>query len=258
MPPYGSLVDRFSGMVTRQSAERFSSEGRRFGVNSAQDVVDLIRMNSGGGGTPASIINVQDRVYRVFNQNGEKSARGMDTRDIVLGASPEGQTARALMYGSAAGLADSIPIERGDEISMASVLLDCKAGVMKSIARTSISIIKKSSEPLPRLDSLQGSERNIDIAGKVLEIGPLKPASGLLQSQRAESYCIITDFTKSINARVSGSAALALAGMKPGDFIKIEFCSTLLVYGDVVLAANNNSRVFSSPSIAERLQGPLH
>ncbi len=257
MQPQGSLVDRFSGMVTRQRADQFLSEGRQFGINSAQDIAEIIKINAEDDSQQPAITSVQDKVYRVFNQKQEKSIRGMAVRDIVLGDSLSGQTILAIMYGSASDLADSMPIERGDEILLNNVLLDFKAGAVKSIAKTSISIIKKSASAsaLARLDSLQGNERNIDIAGKVLETGPLKYRSNSLQFQNAESYCIITDFTKNINVHASGSAALALAGMKPGDFIKIEFCSSLLAYNDVVIAANNNSRIFSNPCIAERLKG---
>ncbi len=258
MPSQGSLVDRFSGMVTRQRADQFLLDGRQFGINSAQDLVDVIKLNAEGGSCQTAIINVQDKVYRVFNQKQEKSARGMNARDIVLGDPFNGQTILATIYGGISDIADSMPIERGDEILLNNVLLDCKAGAVKSIARTSVSIIKKSSELLPRLDSLQGSERNIDIAGKILEIGPLKYSSNSLQFQSVESYCMVTDFTKDINVHVSGSAALVLAAMKPGDFIKIEFCSALLAYSDIVISANNNSRIFSNTSIAERLKDQHH
>ena len=67
MPSQGSLVDRFSGMVTRQRADKFLLDGRQFGINSAQDLVDVIKLNAEGDSCQTAIINVQDKVYRKSN-----------------------------------------------------------------------------------------------------------------------------------------------------------------------------------------------
>ena len=265
------VLEELSGMIGRKDAERIAAGGSGAPADmgsSSTDVTDVVGLlefinaggrsaapfNAPGGSTSGYLVDLKDRLYRVFNQTEfDYGNRKGVRREIVLGH--EGKTIRLRLFDNLSRLIDTTPFERGDIVFVRNAALEEGRGTLKGINKTTIIRVSQSHGGISDFALLKGGERDIDIIGKVVEIGPVKYVGRLDgEGQIGVSNCIISDLSETINATLWGSSAYATANIGVGDFIKIEFCNVRENEGSRVIYATDASRVFSNRSLEGRMR----
>lgn len=247
------VVDKFSGMITPKQAHDLIASGnfsRHEQIKGTTDVQALQQFIDANKGRPQQLytVNVHDRVYRIFNAVSKR-------RIIVLGS--EGNTAKLNLTGKLSDLLDSAPIERGNTITVKNAVLGMPNGELGVDRDTTLS---KATEGMLAscvcdYTLLSDGMRNIDIAGKIVEIGQVRHVNRLGNSGHVPVVdCVITD-NKSI-ARLSlwESSALIAAEMRINDTVKIEFCNVRINDSKIEIYANSLSRIFSNVLFASKLR----
>ncbi|MCL5094960.1 MAG: hypothetical protein M1168_03190 [Candidatus Marsarchaeota archaeon] len=240
-------------MIDNETANKLkNTDIDRLSLNNSKDIINLIQINNQN--SLNLIIDVEDIIYRIFNplkiENKDKT-KILIKRTIIIGN--ENSTVKANFYNRYSQLVDELCFERGDVILIKNILLDNKTNELKTIQKTVINKTKPTQYKAVRFDLLKGYEKNIDVIGKVIEIGPLKH-NVINNTDLVSCYCILTDFTKQIFVSLFGSAALAITyNINLNDFIKIEFCNSGQKNNNIQIIANDYSRIFSNKNIKKLL-----
>jgi hypothetical protein len=266
------IIDSYHGMISRVDAARIlegaatanaadtandrnssapSGSAAKEKPISISAVLEFINMNKQHGKADESKYNVdvRDYVYRIFNpvEFQTSSRRGL-RRTIVLGR--EGHAVKVTLYDKYADFIDINAFERGDIILAKNMLVDNVNGELRNTRDTLISRVMPSQTGIADFSKLKDGLKNIDVVGKMLEIGSIRYVSTLNQeSQVAVADCVITDSEMAIPVSLWGSSALMTTKMKPNDYVKIEFCNVRSRNGTAEIYAADTSRVLISKSL---------
>ena len=247
------VLDRFSGMITREQALAMANGGEvDKGNNRATSVAGLIKLmkaaRSNDAAKPYSV-DVEDTVYRVFNEVSHGSS---SRRTVTLGN--VGSTVNLSLAGSLSSIVDSRCIERGDVVMVRNASLDMATERLVGTRDTIISRRRPAFSGVTDFSKLRYGEKNIDVLGRVLEIGKVRHVSGLSASgQVAVADCKLADSRSAIVATMWGSSALACERMHAGDFVKIEFCSVSGIDSSLQVHAGDLSRVLVNSALGDRI-----
>ncbi|MDE1871365.1 MAG: hypothetical protein KGI06_03950 [Candidatus Micrarchaeota archaeon] len=242
------VVDKFSGFITREQAEyilentNHQATKTNFTIKELLSSIDAKRENN--------TVNIKDKVYRIFNPTGNGSVA--KKRIMILGE--EGSTMALSLDGKLSESVDINPFERGDNVLVSNAVLDLSSG-LKLTSTSNINRITQSKvEPIADYSSIKEELRKVDVAGRVVEISPIRYVNRLgSQGQIAVASCVVTDLANTMNASCWGSSALVTAGLKANDFVKMEFCDVRMWNGKLHIYVNDDSRIFKSNSMAGRL-----
>src|SRR5438445_11591591 len=118
MPDVEDIVDKFSGMITREQAAMLledakiqETDDRK--INDVKSILELINVKKEMLGREPYSINVQDYIYRIFNpaiysQHGKQSIK----RSLALGS--EGSTIKLNLRDQLSEFIDINALERED------------------------------------------------------------------------------------------------------------------------------------------------
>jgi ssDNA-binding replication factor A large subunit len=257
------VVDKFSGFLTKEQAERLLKEGEEFLAKPATapkrhySAKELLSPNDTENTIQTDLpINVKDRIYRIFNANASMiNGREAKRRKVILGE--EGCTIVLNLKDRLSDLIDLQAFERGDVITVNNVFIDPNSNELKSIENTSINRLRPSqTEPVTDYSKIDTELKKIDFIGRIVEIGIVKYTTILDRPGKIPvSECVITDSLNSIPVSFWGSSAISTEKLKTNDAIKIEFCDVKIYEGKPHIYANDNSRIIANPAFAERLKG---
>lgn len=191
------------------------------------------------------VVTLEDKVYRIFNKNRfEVNGTVRLRRDLVLGE--EGNTITVVLWDKSCELLDTLLVQRGDKVLVSNIKV--------RTLRDSIELVNTSGTYVSRVmpsdievktdfSILNDNEKNIDILGRILSVGPIRYFKDLDGKQNGISECIISD--GSVEGRVTlwKSSSNYVNEMHPGSYVKIEFCSIKLSEGKLDITANDYSRI---------------
>ncbi len=249
------IIDRYSGMITRSMAESMASSpdseseikadsARRNDTTDAAGIIQFAGMKRKVGmslnrSEDAYTVNVEDTVYRVFN-SGDRG-KGI-RRDIVIGR--EGATIRIILHGKIAEQIDTEKVCRGDKVLIRNVVLDPATMDLESRPDTSLMMTTQAKAKTVPLQELREGMKNVDISGKLAEVGILKQVSKLSGNGTvAVVNCTIRDADSPVSLILWESSANIASKMVPNDTVRIEFCSVRSKNGLIEIVANEYSRV---------------
>lgn len=242
------MVDAHFGMISKSqaagailpvAAPQMGEAGR--GGASVHALLEFIDASKEGRAQQYTI-NVEDRVYRVFNPLRE-SGKAL-YRTLVLGS--EGGTVQVRLYRGLSETVDRIGVCRGDPIMIRGAILDMATGTLKGTNITSITKTLLSRSPaITDLSLLRSGQKNVDVEGSVVEIGPARRAGAPNgRDSVSVSYLIIADGTAAIPVSVWGSSAAAAGRINLNRKARVEFCNVRSRNGGLELYAGDLSRVF--------------
>ncbi len=263
------VIDKFSGFITKEQAEyilkaesdassRPSGETRKPSSN-VKELLDSItpkrqqeKPEDSNTGNP--IVNVKDRIYRIFNPVST-NIKGRETtrRTIILGE--EGST---ILFNLRDKLSDFIDIngfERGDTVMASNLVFDPSAVELRSGQNT---VINKTSPTkivaIIDYSIIKEELRKVDVIGRIIEISPIRHVNRLGKAgQIAVASCLITDSVNSIDASFWGSSAITTASLKTNDCVKLEFCDVRMRDGKLQIYVNDDSRVVVNRAFGQQL-----
>ena len=261
VPTAEEVMDRFSGMITKDQAAALAGKevaekpvsSDVINVDALLQFISMKRDSQPASANPYSV-NVQDYLYRIFNPVMRAVGnRQVSRRYVVLGR--EGCTIRLDLVGKLSEFIDINAFERQDLVVVKKALLDVSNGELVDGKGTMISRIAPTRhETITDYSMLKDGARNVDVIGRVVEIGPVRHVSGLsANGQVAVSDCVLTDMDMPVSASLWGSSAIATTRMKVNDFVKMEFCNARVRNGSMELYANDLSRVVANSSFARKL-----
>ncbi|MGC8537878.1 MAG: hypothetical protein ACP5MZ_02740 [Candidatus Micrarchaeia archaeon] len=277
-PDIERIIDGYHGMISQVDAERIlngligkasdaaeasnssttgSSSASKEKPISASAVLEFISMNRQHGKDADAgryTVDVRDYVYRIFNPvEFQTQTRKGVRRSMVLGR--EGYAVKATLYDKYADFIDINAFERGDVILAKNMLVDNANMELRNTRDTMMSRIIPSQTGITDFSKLVEGQKNIDVIGKVVEIGPIRYVNTLgRESQVAVVDCVITDSEAMMPVSLWGSSALMSTKMKPNDYIKIEFCSVRSRNGSIEIYASDTSRVLISKSLYRKIR----
>jgi hypothetical protein len=242
------IMDSYSGMISKSDAERLanSTEG---GISQVQSTnvmgakAVLETLSKQGKASKLIEVDVQDEIYRIFNQSEAKEG-SPQSRVVVLGK--EGETITMELRGRLSLSIDFGKFERGDTILISRVLLDTKKSRLVSFTDTTISRIKRSAAPDLELKSVNAEMRNVDVSGKVVMIAQPREIPRIGGKGNITVLdCTISQESDSADVTFWGISAHAFLASNPGigDAIRIEFCSIKPIDGRLRIVANDSSRI---------------
>ncbi len=237
------IMDAYSGMISKSDAEKIAGSIDVKG-QSVFDAKAVIEMAGKQIKNPKLLeIDVQDEVYRIFNQPVAKEG-AVRWRTVVLGK--EGDTISLELRGRLSASIDFGKFERGDTIMVNRALLDTKKLKIVSFTDTTIGRVKRSANGVVELKGVAIETKNVDVSGKVTVMSQPReiPKIGS-KGNTAVIDCTISQDEISADVTMWGSSAYAFIDANPniGDIIKIEFCNIKPVEGKLRIVANDSSRV---------------
>ncbi|MGC8669576.1 MAG: hypothetical protein ACP5TL_00265 [Candidatus Micrarchaeia archaeon] len=266
-----SFIDRYGGMISRAKAQEIQAEQsgedkKRFAdftnIAALLDFIDTKGIKNAGNllgerGNQTYSINIQDRIYRIFNPiSYTLNNKVQQKRTIVLGS--EGATIKFIVKGRLSEFIDNNAFERGDTVIIKNAILDSSMELVSSQNTMINKIMPAPETAIVDYSKLYEGMRNIDIIGKFIEIGPVRYVNRLGGEDKvAVSDSVITDLENSVSASLWGSSALATSKIGVNEFVKIEFCSVVPKNGTVSIYANDLSRVVASKIFEGRIHPAL-
>ena len=248
------VLDSFSGMITKEQAYAIANgeepSAHLEGFTNVQGLLEFMKAVRGAksseDATKLYTVHIEDTIYRIFNEE-----EGCSKRTVTLGRL--GSTINALFADRLSAVVDERGFERGDLIAVRGATLDIASERLVGTMKTTISRSRRSNLGITNFSLLKESDRNIDIVGKVSEIGPLRYVNRLGSSgQIAVADCKLTDTSDYIDVTLWGSSALLSKKMHVNDFVKIEFCSVRGIEPKLQINANELSRVLINKELAAR------
>lgn len=195
-------------------------------------------------------ISIQDKVYRIFDEE-ENKKEGV-ARVIILGK--EGAALRINLAKKQSEQIDLYGFERGDIIYVKNCILNSLVGEVECTSSTLISRIFPSIEGIVDYGLIQEGDKNIDVIGNVVEIGPIRYVNKIGGQERiGVSSCVISSSKGSIDVSMWGRAAIKTAVMNVNDIIKIEFCSARKRLNKIEIYANERSRILINKGLKSRI-----
>lgn len=246
-------LDSHYGMISRgqaaaQSQEIEAGEARAMplsgsGKTTARALLEFMAENRSAASQDYRV-GIEDRVYRVFNPVAQHGRQDR-TRTVVLGG--EGCAVPVRLFGKASDYIDEAEVCRGDVLSVGAAAIDTTAESLKAVNGTPL--VKVSSAPLPAISdfsALRGGQRNVDIAGRVVEVGQIRHVALLGDAGKtAVSDCVLSDGSNPLRVSLWGSSADAGSSMRINRSVRIEFCSARQRNGELEIYANDLSRVLA-------------
>ncbi len=247
-------------MISREHASRIArnrsehaaidGNGAYKSVAAVKEVLSFIesvkKSKLGAGGSfkaPRYVVDVQDIVYRVFNQEAYAvKGKHSPKRVAVLGTA--GNAMKLNLLGKAAIDVDSKLIERGSVVLVTNAAIDIASEELDSSRSTYISVISPPHGVISDFSLLKGGDSKVDLVGRVVEISKAKSIAREAGSVLA-CTCILSDEkNKKITVSLFGSCALAMEKIGTQSVIKLEFCSVRDADGALRVNAGDTSRVF--------------
>ncbi|MEM0201477.1 MAG: hypothetical protein QXD23_03670 [Candidatus Micrarchaeaceae archaeon] len=199
--------------------------------------------------TEDNLINIEDFVYRIFNKiKFESNGVIRIKRDVVLGE--EGSTITVVLWDKCCELIDTLLVQRGDKVIISNLrirniqdtieLTNTQGTYVSRIVPTNIDIKTDFSK-------LDKNEKNIDILGRILSVGPIRYFKDLDGKQNGISECTISDGHVEGKVTLWKSSSNYVNEMHPGSYIKIEFCSVKFLDDKLDITASERRRLFPSP-----------
>jgi hypothetical protein len=244
------VMDDHYGMITRAQAAAMVDVGEsptpdaQQGRTTVSGLNEFISMHKGDDAADgqAHAVDVEDTVYRVFNVQKPDGAGKRPSRNVVLGT--EGNTVVLGLFDRLAESIDTDRIERGDTVFVKGALVDLRSGSLRGGDGTAISRLAHSRAMVTEFSALREGQKNIDVAGMVVEMGPTRHVSRLNSpGQVAVSDCALSDGSSTMPVSLWGSSALAAASVGINSTVKIEFCSVRVRNGSLEVYAGDLSRV---------------
>jgi len=214
------MVDKFSGFITKEQAERIlnaNSESNQKATSdqrkSSMTVRELLdnmvlkeKMEPHEILEDDNVVNIKDHIYRIFNpQSVAAKGSASKRRTVMLGL--EGSTIALNLRDKMSDFIDINFFERGDMVAVNNALLDSATGELKSTSNTIINKISPTKQHCVTDYSIIKEEaRKVDIIGRIIEISPIRHVTRLGSSgQIAVSSCTVTDSVNAIDASFWGS-----------------------------------------------------
>ncbi len=242
-------MDAHFGMISREQAASISgaeddTAGGKLGTNdiaTSRALLEFIAANRDST-QQAYAVNVKDRVYRIFNPL-RRGDRPESYRTVVLGS--EGSTIQMRASGGISDYIDSAAVCRGDLVFVKGAVLDMKSESLAVSRRTLLTKLASSAVPaVSDFSALREGQRNIDVVGRVTEIGQIRNVAKLGgDGNVAVSDCILSDGAGTLRVSMWESSAAATSSMRINSTVRIEFCSVRLRNGETELYASDLSRV---------------
>ncbi len=234
--------DFYSGMANKENAAKFTVKKVKI-----QDIYN-------GKIELGSIVEIEEYVYRLFNpKRFERDGRERFLRTMVLGST--NGSIRVALWDKASILADTMPIERGDKILASNLML--RKGLtdleLSSTKNTFFNRIEPAKEGICDFSTLSVGEKDIDVFGKIVEIGSPRYFNDQNGKERKVVRCTLTDGVINLSAAFWDSSCDYVTSLHPGDFIKIEFASIKDNNG-IEINAGNFSRVAANKIFKNRLK----
>ncbi len=250
------VLDSFAGMITREQASAIANGGdlqsnsdRCISVEGALEFIKAVRgAKESADAAKIYTVNLEDIVYRIFNEVGDTSRR-----TVTLGR--EGSTINIAVSDRLSSAIDERGFERGDLVSVIGASLDILGERLVGTKSTTIVRMRRSRSGVTDFSTLKDGDRNIDIIGRVAELGQLRSVSRLGGGSVAAADCRISGREGSAEVTLWGSNALLTRNMHVGDFIKIEFCSVRSTEPKLQVNANELSRVLIHRDLSARFTG---
>ncbi|MEM0149641.1 MAG: hypothetical protein QXW10_01970 [Candidatus Micrarchaeaceae archaeon] len=270
----GDIIDAYGGMISSSQAHALAGSIAHItdGKKGAQDITNVAALLELVGAQPAQkgsqlfppggksstyTVNIQDKIYRIFNPvTFTYNNRQQSRRTIVMGS--EGYTIKFILKEKLSEFIDSNVFERGDIVIVKNASFDSVSGELLSMPGTMINKVMPAPESaIIDYSRLREGMKSIDIIGKIVELGPVRYVNRLGGGQVAVSDCTISNLEASVAVSLWGSSALATSRLSAGDFVKIEFCSTVFKNGAIGIYANELSRIVASKLFEGRLRPAL-
>lgn len=248
------VLDSFSGMITMAQASAIASGvaplSHPEGSTSVQGLLEFIKAvrsaKSSEDATKVYTVSIEDTLYRIFNE-----LEGASRRTVTLGR--VGSTINVILSGALSSAVDERGFERGDLMLVRGASLDIVNERLVGTRGTTLSRARRSNLGITDFSKLKDGDKNIDIVGKVVEIGRLRQVSRLgIAESIAVADCRLSDTSDYIDVTLWGSSAMLTERMRVNDFIKIEFCSVRSTGSKLQVNANELSRVLVNKELASR------
>ncbi len=244
MPSADEVLESFSGMITREQAAAIANgdglHASPGGYISVEGILEFIKAVRGAKRSEEAAklytVNIEDTVYRIFNEI-ENASR----RTLTLGRT--GSTINIVVSDKLSSAIDERGFERGDLVSVIGASLDILGERLVGTKSTTMVRMRRSRSGITDFSTLKDGDRNIDIIGKVTEIGQLSSVSRLGGGNVAVAECRISGQEGSAEVTLWGSSAMLTKRMRVGDLVKIEFCNVRSVEPKPQINANELSRV---------------
>jgi len=244
------IIDKYSGMISRGMAEEMARASAAAGAAAKKMRVEEIL----SADKLPQVIDIEDTVYRVFSKMLLQGGAGNYYRRIILGT--EGRTISATLWRGHADLVDTLSIERGDFILAKSLAPRVWQGSteLTSTAATTFSRITPSSTGIVDYSKIAAGAKDVDVIGKVVDVGPLHSFTTLSGRASSVADCNITNGSRNIRIVLWDSASRYAEAIRPGDYIKVEFVNAKEANGAIELHAGNGSRILASQQLRSKLQ----
>ncbi len=234
------IIDQNGGLIDKKMASQIKNTQE--GTKSYQKLtVDLLLKHEVVDG---SIVNIEDKVYRVFNKiKMEINGTPRIKRVVVLGA--EARTVSISLWDKNCNFIDSMLIQRGDSVSISSLKVRKVSDdiELSSTSGTYISRVVPSYNFKSNFSELSENERNIDIMGRILSVSPIRYFKDLDGKQSGVSECSITDGKTEAHVTLWRSSSGYSTDMHPGAYIKLEFVSVKKIDDKLEITATDASRI---------------
>ena len=257
-----SVINSHYGMITEAQASEIAERSNSISIKEhidVQGINEFLKMQVHqspllkDSKNNSYRITIEDRVYRIFEtlDNIDENKR-REKRTIILGK--EGNTIPLKLSEKFSNIIDINGFERGDIVSIRNVMLDSIHNELISIPTTILTRIFPSDSGIINYDKLMDGQKNIDVIGNIIEIGPIRYVNRINGSgQIGVSSCVISNTYKTFNVSLWGRAALKTTIMNVNDTIKIEFCSIKNRNNTLEIYANDLSRVLINRGLSSKL-----
>ncbi|MGC8729876.1 MAG: hypothetical protein ACP5RP_00615 [Candidatus Micrarchaeia archaeon] len=252
------VLDEFSGMISRAQAKSIlDSQGvtpkldQSTAHSSNFSVKEILERYQNFSET-LSTFNIEDTIYRIFNESTYDVAGKRNTKRIII-LGKEGDTIKVNLYGKLADYIDLNGFEAGDIVIITNLIFD-SSGNARNSPNTYISKIRPGGSAITNYSEIKSEMRNINIIGKVIEIDPIRYITRIdKQSQVPTCRIKLSDLLHEISVSLWESSALSTVNMHINDYVKIEFCASKVRNDTIEIYANNYSRVLISKALSNRL-----
>ncbi|MGC8479152.1 MAG: OB-fold nucleic acid binding domain-containing protein [Candidatus Micrarchaeia archaeon] len=201
----------------------------------------------------ADIVTIEDNIYRIFNKiTFENNGTMRKRRVVALG--DEGVTVRVTLWDKSSEFVDTMLVQRGDRVLISNLktLLNNGEIELTNTPNTYISRVSPTYQVIKtNFSDLNGDEKNIDILGRILSVGPIRYFRDLDGKQNGISECSISDGSNEVKVTLWKSSSVYAAEMHPGSYVKIEFANVKKTNDKVEITANDYSRILLGQGLSQ-------
>ncbi len=249
LPPDGGMLEaviaEHGGMISRGMALGIASSR----LAQTASIESLLSKRLPEAEPKERVARLECSVYRVFNKAYVAGRSGrVSKRLMVLGSPPLCITAS--LWNKYSEMADLLPIERGDVLTMENIRLinGLYGNELSTTSSTSISRRQGPRTAVSNFSRLLPGLRDIDIVCSVAAVGKIKAASLNETGATQVSYATITDGKNEAGLLMRGSSCASASFLRPGLKLKVEFASVRGIEGDLEVIAGDYSRLLPKES----------